>query len=82
MRHQKNKGFVLTKVLTEGMSMALFPAVSDRKLEPLSVSSLGDCIEQAPCQPMLTIKMRGVLSFCENQQNLGLVCMCIFDVSP
>lgn len=57
MRHQKNKGFVLTKVLTESMSMALFPAVFERKLEPLSVSSLGDCIEQAPCQPMLTIKI-------------------------
>ena len=38
--------------------MVLFPAVFDWKLEPLSVSSLGVCIEQTPGQPMLTTKIR------------------------
>ena len=38
--------------------MVLFPAVFDWKLEPLSVSSLGVCIEQTPCQSMLTIKIK------------------------
>lgn len=43
---------------SEAAKKALLPDVFDKRLEPLSASSLGDYVEWTPCQPMLTIKIK------------------------